>query len=133
MVVALYFLFVGKSVVSLADMFCTYTPASACTLKTVQEHTQLSCITDDPLWWKGDEVKLLAGTRLDIAVQEHVKLLGRLNGWRNRLFELQRYSPSGSKYIKPQDHACLRKLALTSRLLWQYPWCSRSVACKLVA
>ena len=59
------------------------------------------CIIDDPLWWKDDEVKLLAGTRLQIAVKEHLKLLSRLTGWKNRLVELQRYSVSDLKYINP--------------------------------
>ena len=103
-----------------------YTPSCAHKFNSVNQ------FTDDPLWWKDDEVKLLAGTRLDIAVKEHIKLVGRLTGWRNRLVELQRYSHAGSKDVNPKTPACLRKLAVTLHLLWHHPCCSQSVACELV-
>lgn len=50
----------------------------------------LQLAADDPLWWKDDEVKLLVGTRLELAVKEHAKIVGRLTRWRNRLVYLQR-------------------------------------------
>lgn len=50
----------------------------------------LRLAADDPLWWKDDEVKLLVGTRLELAVKEHAKIVGRLTRWRNRLVDIQR-------------------------------------------
>ncbi len=36
------------------------------------------------------DVALLVGTRLDIAVKEHRKIVGRLAQWRDQLVHLQR-------------------------------------------
>ena len=50
-----------------------------------------SCAAEDPLWWSEAEVALLTGTRLEIAVAEHRKILQKLRFWRDRLVELEGY------------------------------------------
>lgn len=50
-----------------------------------------TCVAEDPLWWSEAEVALLKGTRLEIAVAEHHKILQKLMFWRDRLVELEGY------------------------------------------
>ena len=50
------------------------------------------CFAEDPLWWNDDEVTLLLGTRLEIAVKEHLKIVEKLKQWRDQLLQLQRYT-----------------------------------------
>jgi len=51
---------------------------------------KFKALADDPLWWGEEEVALLGGTRLEIAVKQHHKIAAKLTGWRNRLVQLQR-------------------------------------------
>ena len=52
--------------------------------------TDLTLPADDPLWWEAYQVALLAGTRLELAVQEHRKTVARLTRYRDQLAQLQR-------------------------------------------
>ncbi|DBB06668.1 TPA: hypothetical protein ACH3X1_012179 [Trebouxia sp. C0004] len=45
---------------------------------------------DDPLWWGEEEVALLGGTRLEIAVKQHHTIAAKLTCWRDQLVQLQR-------------------------------------------
>ena len=49
------------------------------------------CCAEDPLWWNETEVALLKGTRLEIAVTEHQKILQKLAYWRDHLVDLEGY------------------------------------------
>jgi len=50
----------------------------------------LCALADDPLWWGEEEVALLGGTRLEIAVKQHHKIAAKLTCWRDQLVQLQR-------------------------------------------
>ena len=47
-------------------------------------------LADDPLWWGEEEVALLGGTCLEIAVKQHHKIAAKLTCWRDQLVQLQR-------------------------------------------
>lgn len=51
---------------------------------------RVTCVAEDPLWWSEQEVALLGGTRLEIAVKEHQKIVAKLTSWRDRLVQFQR-------------------------------------------
>lgn len=83
-------------------------------LLTVQQHgtkalaqeAGMDCSADDPLWWEDDEVALLKGTRLEIAVQEHRKIVQKLALWRDRLVDMERYRTVPPVADNRQKHLC---------------------------
>ena len=73
------------------------------------------CCAEDPLWWNETEVALLKGTRLEIAVTEHQKILQKLAYWRDHLVDLERYC--GVLYRESVRGSCSILLCLSK------PWC----------
>ncbi len=43
---------------------------------------------DDPTWWPEGVRALVEGTRLGAATEHHLRALGRMSAWRDRLFQL---------------------------------------------
>jgi hypothetical protein len=57
----------------------------------VSNYTSLLCnITGDPLWWSDDDISLLDGTNLGIAVELSKESLIQLRHWRDRLCTIHR-------------------------------------------